>query len=79
MILWRTNGNYANESLRIWSAVKVSWVRICSHNDFSFLFVLPCHADQDFLLDEQDKESLVAYIKLEHRRQRLTEKCRSWF
>ena len=30
MILWRTNGNYAKKSLRIWSTVKVSWVRRCS-------------------------------------------------
>ena len=25
MVLWRTDGNYANKSLIIWSTVKVSW------------------------------------------------------
>ena len=30
MILRRTNDNYAKKSLRIWSTVKVSWVRRCS-------------------------------------------------
>ena len=32
MILRRTNDNYAKKSLRIWSTVKVSWVRRRSRN-----------------------------------------------